>query len=260
MEPTTVAPRGTERAIRAVSPPLQPMAGSDMDGRLVVGQGSGLAALDPFVALMHDDVPPWVHFPMHQHRSVEIVTYGIAGGLYHEDSLGNSGTVVAGGAERNLFGRGYFHSEAPVGGEHYVGFQLFILLKPEEQQLEPTFQLLQPADIPEARQDGVVVRVVAGEFGGMRSPMVLRNPTLYLDVLLDPGRALAIPVPEAFHGLAYVVSGTGTFGTPAQTAGAHQRLVLGPGRDLAVRADATAPLRFILVTGRPIYGDQSPPA
>src|SRR6266545_5019340 len=163
-------------SIRAASPPLRPMPGSDMGSRLVLGQGSGLNTLDPFIALMHDDVPPWVMFPMHPHRGVEIITYGVGGGLYHEDSLGNKGTVFAGGAERNLFGRGYTHSEQPVGDDHYVGFQLFILLSPEDQQLEPTFQLLEPQDIPEVTVDGTLVRVVAGEYGGRLSPMALRNP------------------------------------------------------------------------------------
>src|ERR671916_2612750 len=97
------------RTIRSVSPPLRPMPGSGMDGRLVLGQGSGLDALDPFIALMNDDVPPWVRFPMHEHRGVEIVTYGLGGALYHEDSLGNTGTVEAGGGGGHLFGRGYAH-------------------------------------------------------------------------------------------------------------------------------------------------------
>lgn len=241
------------RPIRSVSPPLRPMPGSGMDGRLVLGQGSGLDALDPFIALMNDDVPPSVRFPMHQHRGVEIVTYGLGGALYHEDSLGNSGTVVDGGVERNLFGRGYSHSEAPVGDAPYRGLQLFIVLSPAERQLEPTFQLLAPEEVPEARTDGARVRVVAGEFGGRRSPLTLRNPTLYLDVRLDPGASLDVPVPADFAGLAYVLSGSGRFGAPPVTAGQYQRLELGPGGALPVRAEAGTALRFVLISGRPIY-------
>jgi redox-sensitive bicupin YhaK (pirin superfamily) len=235
------------------------MPGSDMGGRLVIGQGSGLDALDPFLALMHDDVPPWIMFPMHRHHSVEIVTYGLGGALRHEDSLGNTGTVVAGGVERNLFGRGFSHSEAPVGDEHYLGLQLFILLSRADQQLDPTFQLLRPEDVPEVTRDGSRVRVVAGEYGGRRSPVTLRNPTLYLDVTLDPGASVALPVPADYQGLAYVLSGEGQLGTPATPAAAHQRLVLGPGETLnAANAGSAAPpartpLRFVLITGRPVY-------
>ena len=245
----------SERSIRAVSAPLRPMPGSEMGSRLVLGQGSGLNALDPFIALMHDDVPPWVMFPMHPHRGVEIITYGVGGGLYHEDSMGNKGTVVAGGAERNLFGRGYTHSERPVGGEHYVGFQLFVLLSPEDQQLEPTFQLLEPGDIPEVQGDGWLVRVVAGEYGGTQSPMTLRNPTLYLDVRLDPGASVTIPVPAEYQGLAYALSGKGRLGTPAEAIAANQRAVVGNGDELHAAADEDSleALRFVLITGRPIH-------
>lgn len=241
-----------QRAVTSISPPIQPMPGGEMGSRLVLGQGSGLNALDPFIAMMHDDVPPHVMFPMHPHRGVEIITYGVGGALYHEDSLGNKGTVVAGGVERNLFGRGYYHSEQPVGGEPYLGFQLFILLSREDQQLEPTFQLLAPADVPEVRENGAHVRVIAGSYAGTRSPLTLRNPTLYLDARLDPSAALSVPVPEDYTALVYVLEGEGEFGAIASPASSNQRLVLGAGQALPVTAGA-AGLRFILVSGRPLH-------
>ncbi len=245
-----------ERAIRSVSPPLRPLPGSGLGSRLVIGQGAGLEALDPFPALMHDDVPPWVAFPMHQHRGVEIITYALSGALHHEDSRGHAGTVVAGGVERNLFGRGYLHAETPVGGEPYRGLQLFILLSPADQRLEPSFQLLAPEEVPEISAGGARVRVVAGEYGGRRSPLVLRNPTLYLDVQLAPGAGVTLPAPPEYQGIAYVLAGRGRFGVPAVAAMAHQRLVLGEGETLTVQADeaSSEPLRFVVITGRPIFG------
>ena len=244
-----------ERRIADVSPPLRPMGGG-MDGRLVIGQGSGLDVLDPFPALMHDDVPPHVMFPTHPHRGVEIISYCIGGALYHEDTLGTQGTLVPGGVERNLFGRGVAHSEQPVGGEPYRGFQLFIALNDEDRQMEPSWQVLEPDEVPEVTQDGVHVRVIAGEFERTSSPLVLRNPTLYLDVRLSPGKSVTVPVPEEYAGVAYVASGKGQFGTPATEAGANQRLVLGEGRDLRVTADNDSELRFVLISGRPIFGER----
>jgi redox-sensitive bicupin YhaK (pirin superfamily) len=203
---------------------------------------------------MNDDVPPWIMFPMHQHRAVEIITYALGGALHHEDSLGNAGTVVAGGVERNLFGRGFSHSEAPVGEEHYRGLQLFIHLAPEEQQMEPSFQLLEPEHVPEVDAAGAHLRGIAGEFAGTRSPLVLRNPTLYVDVTLQPGASMSVPVPSDYAGLVYVLSGQGEFGAPPAKAAAYQRLVLGAGGALHASADASGgdPLRFVLISGRPI--------
>jgi len=245
------------------------MPGTSMGSRLVLGQGSGQDTLDPFLALMHDDVPPDVMFPTHPHRGVEIITYGVGGALYHEDTLGNSGTVVAGGVERNLFGRGFAHSEQPVGGEHYLGFQLFILLSPEDREMEPSFQLLAPDEVPEVTTGETRIRVIAGEYGGKHSPLVLRNPTLYLDVTLQPGAAAALPIPADYRGLLYVLAGSGQFGSPAQQAGANQRLVLAgtatpdsagsAGTTLRVQADqgSDTPLRFVLISGRPIFERRS---
>jgi redox-sensitive bicupin YhaK (pirin superfamily) len=245
------------RTIASVSPPLRPMGGG-MDGRLVIGQGSGLDFLDPFPALMHDDVPPHVMFPTHPHRGVEIISYCIGGALYHEDTLGNKGTLVEGGVERNLFGRGFSHSEQPVGSEPYRGFQLFIALNDADRQIEPSRQVLEPHEVPEVREDGLFVRIIAGQFNGTPSPLVLRNPTLYLDVSLAPTAAVTIPVPEDYSGLAYVLAGSGRFGTAPVEAGPHQRLVLGGGRDLEVTAaGGDTDLRFVLISGRPIYNRPS---
>ncbi len=270
--------KSTGGAITAVSAPLRPMSGTGMNSRLVIGQGSGVDHIDPFIAMIHDDVPPHVMFPTHPHRGVEIVTYGISGALYHEDTLGNAGTVVAGGVERNLFGRGFSHSEQPVGGVPYRGFQLFILLSAEDRDIDPTFQLLPPDAVPEVTADGVLVRVVAGEYAGKASPIVLRNPTLYLDVHVDPGHSVSVPVPTGYHGLAYVISGMGRIGTPHHNVhrdqegagsgqghshpgegvevGAHQRLILGPSDFLNATAHAQSrePLRFLVVAGRPVAG------
>lgn len=246
----------TPRAALDPSSPLRPMPGTGMGSRLVIGSGSGVDHLDPFVALIHDDVPPHAFFPTHPHRGVEILTYGISGALAHEDTLGNAGTVVAGGVERNLFGRGFAHSEQPVGGVPYRGFQLFILLSPADREMAPDWQLLAPDEVPEVTGEGTRVRVIAGTHDGTTSPVTLRNPTQYLDVHLDPGCGTMLDVPAGLQGLAYVVAGTGIIGTPPVVAGPHQRLVLGAGDVVHARADdaSDAPFRFVVIAGRPITG------
>ena len=83
----------------------------------------------------------------------------------------------------------------------------------------------------------------------------MHNLTLYLDVQGAPGGSVTIPVPPDYAGIAYVLSGRGRFGTPAVEAGPNQRLVLGEGRDLRVSA-VDEPLRFVLITGRPIFRDR----
>lgn len=225
-----------------------------MNSRLVIGPGSGVDHVNPFIALMHDDVPPEVMFPTHPHHGVEIITYGISGALYHEDTLGNRGTVVAGGVERNLFARGFAHSEQPVGGVPYRGFQLFIALTEADRRMDPSWQIIEPDDVPTVTAAGLSARVIAGAWGDVASPLVLRNPVQYLDVRIAPGGVATVPVPEGFDGIAYTISGVGTIGTPPVAVGAHQRLRLGDGDSLhvATAVDATEPMRVIIIAGQPI--------
>jgi redox-sensitive bicupin YhaK (pirin superfamily) len=117
--------------------------------------------------------------------------------------------------------------------------------------LEPEFQLLRPAEIPEATVGDARVRVIAGTLAGHTSPLALHNPTLYLDVTVPATGRAALPVPAEYAGFLYVLEGRGRFGSPPVEAGAYQRLVLGPGGTVRAEAEGER-LRFVLLAGRPI--------
>ena len=198
-----------ERSIASVSPPLPPMGGG-MEGRLVIGQGSGLDALDPFPALMHDGVPPEVMFPPHTHRGVEIISYCLSGALYHEDSTGNRGTLVAGGVERNLFGRGYQHSERPAGGRVLPGLPAVhrpLARGPRDGALLAGAGAGRGAGGRPGRGAG---RAWWRASSGARArPWSCATPPCTWTSRWRPGGATAIPVPPDYAGIAYVLEGRG---------------------------------------------------
>ena len=92
----------------------------------------------------HDD--NWVHFRTlrvmnedriaaeqgfgtHPHRDMEIITYVLAGGVQHQDSMGNSGVIRPGDVQRMTAGTGVFHSEInPFEDELYL-YQIWIFPK-----------------------------------------------------------------------------------------------------------------------------------
>jgi redox-sensitive bicupin YhaK (pirin superfamily) len=137
-------------------------------------------------------------FPPHPHRGFETVTYMIDGRMRHEDSRGNQGDLEPGGVQWMTAGRGIVHSEMPQQQEGAMrGFQLWINLPAAMKMVEPGYQDIQPDQIPEVALDhGGRVRVVAGEFGGVRGPVKPR-PTrpLFLDVHLPAGVAFEIELP-----------------------------------------------------------------
>src|SRR4051812_32666936 len=75
---------------------------------------------DPFLLLddFRNDVPKdyAAGFPWHPHRGIETITYVLAGEVAHGDSLGNRGSIGAGGVQWMTAGRGIVPQEMPPGG------------------------------------------------------------------------------------------------------------------------------------------------
>jgi len=58
-----------------------------------------------------DIVQPGTGFETHPHREMEIVTWVLRGSLVHQDSMGHSGVIYPGLAQRMSAGTGILHSE-----------------------------------------------------------------------------------------------------------------------------------------------------
>jgi redox-sensitive bicupin YhaK (pirin superfamily) len=57
-----------------------------------------------------DTVRPGTGFDTHPHRDMEIVTWVLRGSLVHQDSIGTSGIIYPGLAQRMSAGTGILHS------------------------------------------------------------------------------------------------------------------------------------------------------
>jgi len=218
---------------------------------------------DPFLLLDHfafnDPIEgPIRGFPTHPHRGIETVTYMLEGNVRHRDSLGNLGTIGPGDVQWMTSGRGILHEEMPQRGPSGIvnGFQLWVNLPAAQKMGQPRYQEVVSAEIPTAEVKGASVRVVAGEYEGVRGPVTeIAAQPLYMDVTLQAGSQFDLPVPEAHCAVAYLFEGAGIFGPVGngnvEPVKAVRMLVLGAGNHLRVRAGVDSHARFMLIAGAP---------
>ncbi|KAL2900722.1 Pirin-like protein [Bienertia sinuspersici] len=213
----------------------------------------GLKYLDPFLMLDEFTVSAPAGFPDHPHRGFETVTYMLEGAFAHQDFAGHQGIIRTGDVQWMTAGRGIVHSEMPVGEGVNKGLQLWINLSSNNKMIEPNYQELASEDIVSVENDGVEVRVIAGESMGMHSPVYTRTPTMYLDFTLQPGAQFSQPIPESYNSFVYILEGEGIFGTlSSKPMPAHHCLVLGPGDGLHVWNTSSNMIRFVLIGGQPL--------
>jgi redox-sensitive bicupin YhaK (pirin superfamily) len=252
---------------------------------------AGFDLADPFLLL--DELGPVdyapgeaVGAPDHPHRGFETVTYVLEGEGEHEDSAGHRGVIGPGDVQWMTAGRGVIHSEMPsrtlrTNGGRMHGFQLWVNLPARDKMMDPRYQEIPSARIPEARTpDGLAhVRVIAGEALGVRAVIDTRTPIAYHDWTLEPGANVEVALPATFAAYTYVFGGTVQVGgrsvkdgqlavlgrgesrvVPAGFARRHSpRGAEGPSEGplhsrvrLAVPASAEGPARLLLLAGAPL--------
>ncbi len=218
--------------------------------------------LDPFLLFDHfgssnpDDYIKG--FPMHPHRGIETVTYMIDGVVDHQDSMGNSGSISGGDVQWMTSGGGIMHEEMPrPSRREMVGFQLWVNLPASLKMTAPRYQNIASAQIPEInREDGVIIRVIAGEVDGICGPVtdIFAEPT-YLDITIPAYGSFSCPYEHDHTVFAYVFEGQGVFGAGSRQKGevvTHPRLVVLSETGLFEARATELQVRFLLISGKPL--------
>jgi redox-sensitive bicupin YhaK (pirin superfamily) len=248
------------RKIKQIIEPQMVIEGAGVLLRRSFGP-SRLNLFDPFLLFDHfafndPREGPIRGFPTHPHRGIETVTYILEGNVRHRDSLGNAGVIGAGDAQWMTSGRGILHEEMPQRGPNGViyGFQLWVNLPRAKKMSQPRYQEITAGDIPAVDNDGARIRLVAGEYAGVRGPVteIAANP-VYMDVTLEPGAAVSLPAPLGHAAIAYLFEGEALFGTEGdeQLVPSVHMLVFEDGEGVRAQAAPDAPARFMLMAGAP---------
>ena len=141
-----------------------------------------------------DVVAPDAGFDTHPHRDMEIVTWVLEGSLEHRDSMGNSGVIYPGLAQRMSAGTGVLHSERNGSASERVHFvQMWVA--PDESGIEPGYQ---QAEIDDRQLTGGLMTIASG----MRDDAAISIHNKFVALhgaRLQPGDAVTLPDAPFLH-------------------------------------------------------------
>lgn len=211
---------------------------------------------DPFLMLdAFDSTNPQSYtkgFPMHPHRGIETISYLIKGHFLHEDSLSNRGEIRDMEAQWMTAGSGILHEEMPQATPHLLGLQLWLNLPREDKMTEPKYLNITRDMIPEVDIPGGHVRVLSGGFMGHQGVKTHHIQALALDVTLEAGAEINIPLEMEDTALVYIFHGDGHFDSDkAQPISDHTAVLLKDGDALYAHAGSQG-MRFMLYAAKPL--------
>lgn len=217
------------------------MEGAGVHLHRVFGFGD-TSQTDPFLMMddfRNDDPAHYsAGFPWHPHRGIETITYVLSGSVEHTDSLGNSGLLEPGSVQWMTAGSGILHQEMPKGDElgRMHGFQLWANLPASMKMTSPRYQDIAGDGITELQEDdGSVIRVVVGNWRGIRGPVdgIAADPQ-YLDISVPANTRKVIPIDAYRNAFAYVFQGEASFRDASAPVGVQIEKEIG-GEELLLR-------------------------
>jgi len=150
----------------------------------------------------------------HPHRGFETVTIVYQGELEHRDSAGNHGKIGPGDVQWMTAASGVVHEEkhsrefTRLGGT-LEAVQLWVNLPKEFKMSSPRYQTILARQIPSVSlPDGAgTVRVIAGEFEGVKGSAETFTPINLWDLRLKTYRRAEFMLPRGFTTAVFVLRG-----------------------------------------------------
>ncbi|AKU92615.1 pirin family protein [Vulgatibacter incomptus] len=218
--------------------------------------------LSPFVLM---DYHPEYKYPpserprgvgVHPHRGFETVTWAWQGSVAHHDSAGGGGVIGPGDAQWMTAASGVLHKEYHEEGWSRRGgpfqmVQLWVNLPKADKMGPPGYQAIESKDmgVVTLPEGAGTVRILAGEYGGVRGPAKTFTPIDVFDVALAANGRTSFDFP-ARRNLAVLVM-KGTVSLNGQRANLHDFVVfqnVGDRLDIVASEDA----QLLVLSGEPI--------
>jgi redox-sensitive bicupin YhaK (pirin superfamily) len=212
-------------------------------------------------------------FPWHPHRGIETITYVLHGSVEHGDSMENKGVISSGDVQWMTAGSGIIHQEMPKGDKtgRMGGFQLWANLPASHKMMHPRYREVKSNQIPEISQgNGVTIRVICGKVDGEQGPVqdIVTDPE-YLDLTVPAKTEFIHPTKSGQTVFAYIIEGKARFcreknpytyeveginyfDIQRDPFATNETLVLFDEGEQIVVFTEDDPVRFFLMSGKPI--------
>jgi redox-sensitive bicupin YhaK (pirin superfamily) len=147
----------------------------------------------------------------HPHIGLSTVSYLFGGQVTHRDSLGVEQIIRPGEVNWMTAGRGIAHSErfenpsALTGGLEMI--QTWVALPEKNEEDAPAFNNYSPDQLPVFTDNGIWMRLIAGNAYGLRNDVKTKSPLFYLHVILQGGTTFELPKEHSERGF-YIVKGS----------------------------------------------------
>ena len=150
----------------------------------------------------------------HPHRGFETVTILYHGEVEHRDSGGNSGRLGPGDVQWMTAGSGVVHEEMhgkdfTQRGGLFEAIQLWVNLPKAQKMSPPRYQDIRKEEIPvvNLEDEAGQLRVISGEFKGMKGPAETFTPVNLFDLQLKGGKNFELDLTPDFTAALFVMSG-----------------------------------------------------
>jgi redox-sensitive bicupin YhaK (pirin superfamily) len=192
----------------------------------------------------------------HPHICLATVTYLFEGEIEHRDSLGVVQTIRPGEVNWMTAGNGIAHSERTgatlrAQGHKLHGLQSWVALPVADEETLPAFNHFSTSQLPVREQDGVAVRLIAGDAFGVRSPVPVFSSMFYADVVMQAGASVTVPDEHAQRA-AYIVEGE--IEIERRKFGEGALLLFEEGEPARLRASGAS--RVAVLGGAPLDGER----
>lgn len=182
------------------------------------------AAISPFLMLDYagpadfepSDKPRGVE--RHPHRGFETVTIVYQGEVEHKDNAGNAGKIGPGDVQWMTAARGILHEEKhgtefTKNGGTLEMVQLWVNLPAKDKMTDPGYQEILNGNIPivDLPDNAGRVRLISGEYNGVRGAAKTFTPINLWDMHVGAGKKISLNIPEGHNTMILVLFGKVAF-------------------------------------------------